>query len=218
MGNRTSRRKTLPDNGIEDKTHIGGEESTHVNKGATCCPSEVTSNTPQISPPDDITEYSKKVFYKFVILHSEMDEMEALRIKNLLQDTFHIKPGLVFAEMPAGQLILQALDDAVNGSAWTIILLTGNLLREAWCEFQSHATLINSIHMSHKHNTVIPIRPKDNYLPRDKTPFPINLINALEEGSSEFTQLVERTFQESVYQKQYAIWKAEKESSGQREL
>ncbi|XP_075692575.1 TIR domain-containing adapter molecule 2-like [Rhinoderma darwinii] len=158
------------------------------------------------SPSED-----QDIFYKFVILHAEIDELEAMRVKNILQDKFNIKPGIIFAEMPAGQQILKNLDNAVNGSAWTILLLTENFLREAWCEFQSHATLINSIHMHHKYNSVIPVRPKDNYLPREKTPFPLKLINALEEGNREFSKQVEKTFRDSLYQKQYDIWKAEKE-------
>ncbi|KAM3938980.1 TIR domain-containing adapter molecule 2 [Leptodactylus fuscus] len=152
------------------------------------------------------------LFYQFVILHAETDELEAIRMKNMLQDKFNIKPGIIFAEMPAGQQILKNLEDAVNGSAWTILLLTENFLRETWCDFQSHATLINSIHMQHKYNSVIPVRPKDNYLPREKTPFALRLINALEEGNPEFPRQVEKTFRDSLYKKQYDIWKSEKES------
>ncbi|XP_071997022.1 TIR domain-containing adapter molecule 2 [Engystomops pustulosus] len=171
-------------------------------------------------PSEDKSTSTKKVseaedgdiFYKFVILHAETDESEAIRVKNLLQDKFNIKPGIIFAEMPAGQQVLKNLDNAVNGSAWTILLLTENFLREAWCEFQSHATLINSIHMHHKYNSVIPVRPKDNYLPREKTPFALRLINALEEGNPEFSKQVTKTFREDLYKKQYEVWEAEKES------
>ncbi|XP_053557543.1 TIR domain-containing adapter molecule 2 [Bombina bombina] len=150
------------------------------------------------------------VFYKFVILHANTDILEALRFKDMLQDTFHIQPGIIFAELPAGQSIMKTLEDAVNSSAWTIILLTENFVRERWCEFQFHATLINSINKLHKYNSVIPLRPGKNYLPREKTPFILKLINALEETNPTFAQHVEKTFQESQYQKQFAIWKDEK--------
>ncbi|XP_018415358.1 PREDICTED: TIR domain-containing adapter molecule 2 [Nanorana parkeri] len=210
MGNINRRRKPPVDAGRTDEIQISKEEPT--------CPSKDNSVTPQMCSSHELYEDNEEVFYKFVILHAETDIHEAIRMKDLLQDTFHIKPGLIFAEMPAGQHILKTLDNAVNGSAWTIILLTENFLKETWCEFQSHATLINSIQMYHKYNTVIPVRPRDNYLPRDKTPFPINLFNALEEKSPEFNWLVERTFQESVYQRHYATWKAEKESMEQREI
>ncbi|XP_053330253.1 TIR domain-containing adapter molecule 2 [Spea bombifrons] len=160
---------------------------------------------------------TEDVFYKFVILHAEADISEALRIKNMLENDFSIKPGIIFAELPAGGYVLKTLDNAVNGSAWTILLLTKNFLTETWCEFQSHATLINSINMCHKYNTVIPVRPKKNYLPRENTPFILKLINALEEGSPGFTQQVQKTFQEQRYLKQHALWKAEKASRDQPE-
>uniref|UniRef100_A0A8C5PKW2 TIR domain-containing adapter molecule 2 n=1 Tax=Leptobrachium leishanense TaxID=445787 RepID=A0A8C5PKW2_9ANUR len=150
------------------------------------------------------------VFYKFVILHAERDIQEAMRIKNMLEEEFQIKPGIIFDDMPAGQHIMKALDNAINGSAWTILLLTENFLKEAWCEFQSHATLMNSINMHHKYNTVIPVRPKKNFLPREKTPFILRLINALEEGRPAFIQQVHKTFQEEMYQKQHSIWRAER--------
>ncbi|KAM5191775.1 TIR domain-containing adapter molecule 2 [Mantella aurantiaca] len=207
MGNIIRRRKPPLDADRAAKIQIIKEEPT--------CPSKDNSVTSQMCPSLGPNEDNEEVFYKFIILHAETDINEAMRMKDLLQDTFHIKPGLIFAEMPAGQHILNTLDNAVNGSAWTIILLTQNFLKETWCEFQSHATLINSINKYHKYNTVIPVRPKDNYLPRDKTPFPINLFNALEEKSPEFNELVERTFQESIYQKHYVTWKAEKESMEQ---
>ncbi|XP_044131848.1 TIR domain-containing adapter molecule 2 isoform X2 [Bufo gargarizans] len=186
---------------------LSTEESNHSNPFRKSSPLETKSTfTAEITKAGDCN-----IFYKFVILHAETDELEAIRVKNMLQDEFNIKPGIIFAEMPAGQQILKNLDDAVNGSAWTILLLTENFLREAWCEFHSHATLINSIYMHHKYNSVIPMRPKDNYLPREKTPFALKLINALEEGNSEFSKQVAKTFRDNLYKKQYNIWKAEKE-------
>ncbi|KAM8960786.1 TIR domain-containing adapter molecule 2 [Pelodytes ibericus] len=160
---------------------------------------------------DGLDNEPEDVFYKFVVLHAETDIQEALRIKNMLEEEFHIKPGIIFAELPAGQHILTALDNAVNGSAWTILLLTENFLTETWCDFQSHATLMNSINRRHKYNTVIPVRPQKKYLSREKTPFVLKLINALEENSPAFAHQVKKTFQDQLYQKQQAIWKAERQ-------
>ncbi|KAM9330933.1 TIR domain-containing adapter molecule 2 [Gastrophryne carolinensis] len=213
MGNSKSRRKPCQHATKDRKIEISMGEAADQTVVSACLSSEDLSIPPQTVSLDSTNEDNEAVFYKFVILHAESDISDALRMKTLLQDTLQVKPGLIFAEMPAGQHILKTLEDAVNGSAWTIILLTENFVKETWCEFQSHAMLINSINNDHKYNTVIPVRPKDNYLPRDRTPFPISLINALEEQNSEFTWLVERTFQESKYQKQYAIWKAEKMSA-----
>lgn len=152
-------------------------------------------------------EAEEGVFLKFVILHAEDDTDEALRVQNLLQDDFGIKPGIIFAEMPGGRQHLQNLDDAVNGSAWTILLLTENFLRDTWCNFQFYTSLMNSVNRQHKYNSVIPMRPLNSPLPRERTPFALQTINALEEESRGFSTQVERIFQESVYKTQQTIWR-----------
>ncbi|XP_058917877.1 TIR domain-containing adapter molecule 2 [Kogia breviceps] len=152
-------------------------------------------------------EAEEEVFLKFVILHAEEDTDEALRVQNLLENDFGIKPGIIFAEMPCGRQHLQNLDDAVNGSAWTILLLTENFLRDTWCKFQFYTSLMNSVNRQHKYNSVIPMRPLRNPLPRERTPFALRTINALEEESRGFPTQVERIFQDSVYRIQQAIWK-----------
>ncbi|XP_015344087.1 TIR domain-containing adapter molecule 2 [Marmota marmota marmota] len=152
-------------------------------------------------------EAEEEVFLKFVILHAEDDTDEALRVQNLLQNDFGIKPGIIFAEMPCGRPHLQNLDDAVNGSAWTILLLTENFLRDTWCNFQFYTSLMNSVNRQHKYNSVIPMRPLNSPLPRERTPFALQTINALEEESRGFSTQVERIFQESVYETQQTIWR-----------
>ncbi|XP_068943956.1 TIR domain-containing adapter molecule 2 [Petaurus breviceps papuanus] len=155
-------------------------------------------------------DLEEEVFFKFVILHAEDDIHEALRVQRMLQNQFGIKPGIIYAEMPCGKQHLQNLDDAVNGSAWTIFLLTENFLRDTWCNFQFYTTLMNSINRKHKYNSVIPMRPLNNPLPRDRTPFALQTIRALEEKSCGFREQVEKIFQDSVYEKQKAIWKDSK--------
>ncbi|XP_072453199.1 TIR domain-containing adapter molecule 2 [Notamacropus eugenii] len=155
-------------------------------------------------------DLEEEVFFKFVILHAEDDTDEALRVQEMLQNQFGIKPGIIYAEMPCGKQHLQNLDDAVNGSAWTIFLLTENFLRDTWCNFQFYTSLMNSINRQHKYNSVIPMRPLNNPLPRDRTPFALQTINALEEKSWGFHKQVEKIFQDSVYEKQKAIWKDSK--------
>lgn len=162
-------------------------------------------------------EDEDEVFLKFVILHAQEDILEALRVQSLLQNDFGIKPGIIFAEMPCGRQHLQNLDDAVNGSAWTILLLTENFLRDTWCRFQFDTSLMNSVNRQHKYNSVIPMRPLHNPLPRERTPLALRSINALEEGSRGFATQVERIFQESVYEAQQVIWK-EMRSAVRRQL
>ncbi|XP_010612439.1 TIR domain-containing adapter molecule 2 [Fukomys damarensis] len=171
------------------------EEQTGEQEGA-----EVEKEIPE-------GEVEEEVFLKFVILHAEDDTEEALRVQELLQDDFGVKPGIIFAEMPGGRQHLQNLDDAVNGSAWTILLLTENFLRDTWCNFQFYTSLMNSVNRQHKYNSVIPMRPLNKPLPRERTPFALQTINALEEESHGFSTQVERIFQDSVYKTQQTIWK-----------
>ncbi|XP_043915043.1 TIR domain-containing adapter molecule 2 [Protopterus annectens] len=147
-----------------------------------------------------------KTFYKFVILHAESDVEEAVRVRNLLEIKFNLKPGIVLAELPSGRHLFDNLSDALNGSAWTVILLTTNFLKETLCEYQSYITLIDSITNQHKSYSVIPIRPSRNPLPRERTPFALQVINALEERSPAFDKQVKKTFQESFYIKQKELW------------
>lgn len=61
------------------------------------------------------------------------------------------------------------------------------------------------------------MRPLNNPLPRERTPFALRTINALEEESRGFPTQVERIFQESVYKTQQTIWK-ETRNTVQRQL
>ncbi|XP_053146688.1 TIR domain-containing adapter molecule 2 [Hemicordylus capensis] len=155
-------------------------------------------------------EEAGEIFYRFVILHADDDVEEAVRVQDLLQNEFCIKPGIVFAEMPSGRHVLENLQEAVNGSAWTIILLTENFLKELWCEFQFHASLFNALTTPHKCNTVIPMRPRNNPLSKERIPFILQTINALHEESPGFSEQVKQTFQESRYRQQQAVWRNEK--------
>ncbi|NP_001279313.1 TIR domain-containing adapter molecule 2 [Callorhinchus milii] len=153
---------------------------------------------------------NEDTFYKFVILHAQNDTDEALRLLNLLENKFQVIPGRLFNDMPAGNQQLQNLSDAVNGSAWTILLLTEDFLSEAWCKFQSYITLMNSLNKQHKYNTVIPVRILNNPLPHKMTPLVIQAINALEEGNPAFDRQVNLTFQDSTYEQQRTIWHRER--------
>uniref|UniRef100_A0A8D0HN63 TIR domain-containing adapter molecule 2 n=1 Tax=Sphenodon punctatus TaxID=8508 RepID=A0A8D0HN63_SPHPU len=172
-------------------------------------PHEVEAAHSEVSKVDSNDEDSEDIFYKFVIFHADSDINEAIRVQNLLQNTFCIKPGIIFAEMPCGRHLLENLNNAVNGSAWTIILLTENFLSEVWYKFQSYASLINALNKPHKYNSFIPMRPLNNPLPRGKMPFVLQTIKVLEEGSPAFAKQVGKIFQESKYRHQQAIWRKE---------
>lgn len=167
---------------------------------------------------DSSDENTGDIFYRFVILHAEDDIDEAVRVQELLQNEFCIKPGIIFSEMPSGRHLLENLQDAMNDSAWTIILLTENFLRELWCEFQVYACLYCSLTKPHKGNTVIPLRPRNTSLPLEKTPLVLRALNALQEDSPGFAAQVKKIFQESSYKQQQTVWKNKQEKEDIQEL
>ncbi|XP_064358039.1 TIR domain-containing adapter molecule 2 [Dromaius novaehollandiae] len=210
MGSTNSKPTLSPDSSKKAKNvSTGQRDSKQVNELCGLS-AEIREPASRSSGVCSSNENIEGVFYKFVILHAENDVDEAIRIQNLLQNKFCIKPGIIFAEMPCGKHILENLSDAVNDSAWTIILLTENFLNGPWCEFQSYTCLVNALNKQHKYNSVIPVRPVNNPLPREKIPFALQAINALEEDSPGFAKQVERIFQESTYRQQREIWRRER--------
>ncbi|XP_061480369.1 TIR domain-containing adapter molecule 2 [Rhineura floridana] len=221
MGNDNSKRTSPfpPRNSVKDNCRSTGQKGFKQKlKRCELSLSVETSgyvNSQEIHSSD---EDAGDTFYRFVILHAEDDVEEAVRVQDLLQNEFCIKPGIIFAEMPSGRHLLENLNDAMNGSAWTIILLTENFLSELWCEFQSYTSLFSALTMPHKGNTVIPMRPRNNPLPRDRTPFILQSINALQEDSPGFAQQVKKTFEESRYRQQLEIWRYEKKKREAQKL
>ena len=110
--------------------------------------------------------------------HTESDTTEATSSSRiiyssllcLLENDFGIKPGIIFAEMPCGRQHLQNLDDAINGSAWTILLLTENFLRDTWCKFQFYSSLMNSVTDSTSTTPSSPCSPWTNPCPERGLP------------------------------------------------
>ncbi|KAG8130822.1 hypothetical protein E2320_017380 [Naja naja] len=156
------------------------------------------------------SDESEDGFYRFVILHAEEDIEEAIRVQDLLQNEYCIKPGIIFAEMPSGRHLLENLTDAINDSAWIIILLTENFVRDLWYEFQSYTSLLGALIIPHKHNSVIPMRPRNRPLPWERTPFILRCVNILQEDSPGFSVQVKKTFQEAQYRQQEKVWRYER--------
>ncbi|XP_053263955.1 TIR domain-containing adapter molecule 2 [Podarcis raffonei] len=221
MGNGNSKRTFpfSPRNGVKDnRTNPGQEGFKQKPKTFKLSLGEETSgdtNTEEIHSSD---EDAGDVFYRFVVLHAEEDVEEAARVQDLLQNEFCIKPGIIFAEMPGGRHLFENLKDAMNGSAWIIILLTENFLSELWCEFQFCTCLFSALTIPHKGYTVIPMRPRNNPLPRERTPFILQTINTLQEDSPGFAQQVKNIFQDSRYRQQQAIWQYEKKKEEVQKL
>uniref|UniRef100_A0A2D4NRZ9 TIR domain-containing adapter molecule 2 n=1 Tax=Micrurus surinamensis TaxID=129470 RepID=A0A2D4NRZ9_MICSU len=203
MGNNISRRiyPSFLKNRMKPKCASRNEHHLNLNSTLENCSH---SSTQDVNASSDESEDE---FYRFVILHAEEDIEEAIRVQGLLQNEYCIKPGIIFAEMPSGRHLLENLTDAINDSAWIIILLTENFLRDLWCEFQSYTSLFGALTIPHKHNSVIPFRPRNRPLPCERTPFILQYVNILQEDSPGFSVQVKKTFQEAQYRQQEKMWR-----------
>ena len=103
------------------RTGLGGSKPINELSGLSAAIREPTRRPSGVCSSNETTE---AVFCKLVMLCADNDADEAIQIQNLLQYVFCIKSGIVFAVMPCSEHVLENFSDAVNGSAWTIMLLT----------------------------------------------------------------------------------------------
>ncbi|GLD58576.1 TIR domain-containing adapter molecule 1-like protein [Lates japonicus] len=127
-------------------------------------------------------EEEEEIFYAFVILHAPEDGDMAERIKEKLESVACCD-GATFADDFAipGKSTLKSVEDAINNSAFTLLLLTCNFSTRME-EVETDSALINSINKKYKHNTVVPLLPRENCMPKQDIPMILRTINPLEEN------------------------------------
>ena len=148
----------------------------------------------------------KKKFFTFVVLHAWEDEHIACRIKDLLEN-MGVPNGATFCEdfLVAGHNQLTCFQDAMENSAFLILLLTKNFLCHQ-CMFQTNSALMESIQRPSKHNSVIPFVPKENPLERSQIPSMLSVLVALDENSPVFARTVQNTFTPEKINERKAMW------------
>lgn len=146
-------------------------------------------------------------FFSFVIFHAPKDQETATRVCNDLEH-LGVGRGTTFCEgfETPGVSPLNCLEDAVENSAYIVLLLTNAFLETTWIGFQSTTAMMNSIQNAEKQWTVIPFYPKLNK-PDGKIPIWIQNLLALDENSPLFTKKVYKTFRKDVIEKQYQCWR-----------
>ncbi|XP_069592182.1 uncharacterized protein C3orf18 homolog isoform X1 [Ranitomeya imitator] len=174
-------------------------------------PPSVSDLPPSVSDLSSFPPYllpSSVKFFSFVILHVPEDEEEAQRVCAVLHH-LQIVNGTTFCEgfETAGQSPLRCLEDAVENSAYVVLLLTDNFVSR-WGEFQTNVVLMNSIQDQKKGGTVIPLIPRFN--PAKRTmPLPLRALTRLEEKSALFKTKVQITFKEDEIKMQREEWERE---------
>ncbi|KAK2822320.1 hypothetical protein Q5P01_022385 [Channa striata] len=161
-------------------------------------------------------EEEEAIFYPFVILHAPEDEDMAQSIREKLEKVIGSE-GAIFCDDFAipGKSTLSCVEDAINNSAFTVLLLTHNF-NTRLLEMKTNSALINSINKTHKYNTVIPLLPQENAMPKQNIPIILQAIVPLEECRN-FEKKLKRTMTPACIKKQKNIWVEEKRVKAQIE-
>ncbi|XP_037538211.1 TIR domain-containing adapter molecule 1 [Nematolebias whitei] len=159
---------------------------------------------PVLKNPHGPDEEEEEIFYTFVILHAPEDEELAERMKEKLEAV--VGEGATFSDGFAipGKSKLKCVEDAVENSAFTFLLLTTNF-NTKMLEVETNMALINSIHNEHKFNTVIPLLPEDNCMPRKSIPTVLQTLMPLDLKKS-FQRKLQKALSPAKIQTQRRIW------------
>lgn len=165
----------------------------------------------KMTDPDEIHESKcaeddeEAIFYAFVILHAPEDEDVALSMKERLEGVVGME-GAIFSDNFAipGKSTLRCVEDAINNSAFTVLLLTRNF-NTRMLELKTNSALISSINEKHKYNTVIPLLPRENCMPRHNMPVALQTIVPLEDNRN-FERKVQRAISPAKLQRIKNIW------------
>ncbi|XP_048470028.1 TIR domain-containing adapter molecule 1 [Rhincodon typus] len=189
-------------------SHDPSPEATKLLTSDQLNSSETMSRKFSLSAPPHLSdeEIFENKFYSFVVLHAredaEMAESVQLRLESLIK-----MEGATFSEefsLP-GQCPIKCIEDAVNNSAFTILLLTHNF-NSHWEEYETNSVLMHSIRNEHKYNTVIPLLPKKNRMCKNNIPFALTAINSLDENSRHFERHIRKTFTWDVLERHKKSW------------
>ncbi|KFQ17041.1 TIR domain-containing adapter molecule 1, partial [Merops nubicus] len=167
------------------------------------CPPPLRTVEPvPTSQPDS----AERKFFTFVVLHASKDEIVAHRVKNLLEN-LGVPNGATLCEdfSIAGHSHLTCFQDAMENSAFIILLLTKNFLCNL-CMFQTDTALMESILNPSKHHSVIPFVPKENPLERSQIPSTLGGLIPLDENSPLFPRTVQNTFSASRINAKKVLW------------
>ncbi|KAG2464330.1 TIR domain-containing adapter molecule 1 [Polypterus senegalus] len=152
-------------------------------------------------------------FFSFVLLHAPEDAEQAEEVQETLERLGAGK-GATFSqdfEQP-GKCRLSCLQEAVNKSAFTVILLTRNF-NSRWAAYKTNSVLTESIENRHKYNTVIPFKPKKRCASPNDIPYALRCINPLDEKKPGFEKKVKKTFDKNTIESQRSLWLQEQRIS-----
>lgn len=157
------------------------------------------------------------IFYAFVILHAPEDADMADSMREKMEKVIG-QEGATFSDdfATAGKSTLRCVEDAINNTAFTILLLTRNFNTHMQ-DLETNSALLNSVNKKHKHNTVIPLLPQHNAISRKDIPLVLQTIVPLVEDRS-FEKKVRRSMSPANIRKQQKMWLEEQKVKRQVRL
>ncbi|XP_054889829.1 TIR domain-containing adapter molecule 1 [Poeciliopsis prolifica] len=169
-----------------------------------------------INKVDEEEDEEEDTFYAFVILHAPEDSDVAESMKQKFEAVIGTS-GATFSEEFAipGKSTLRCVEDAVNNSAFTFLLLTRNF-NSQMVEMKTNIALVNSINNAHKYNTVIPLLPRENCMPENQIPITLKTLVPLDERRN-FERKLKKAFNKAIIEKQRKIWVQEQRMKSLRE-
>ncbi|XP_028296624.1 TIR domain-containing adapter molecule 1 [Gouania willdenowi] len=168
---------------------------------------------PKETQEEEEVEEEEEVFYAFVIFHAREDSDTALRLKEKVETIIKCE-GATFSEdfCVPGKHTLACVEDAVNNSAFSFLLLTRHFNTSRLLEVKTNMALMNSINKQHKFNTVIPLLPRRNALEPQNLPLVLSSLVPLEENKN-FDKKVLKLMSPATIRRQRITWTKERRSS-----
>lgn len=178
-------------------------------------PSTLPSAGPASSspcPPSPELESEQK-FYNFVVLHVAADEHIALRVRERLE-ALGVPDGATFCEdfQVPGRGELRCLQDAIDHSAFTVLLLTPNFDCRLG-RHQASQSLMSSLTRRGWHDCVVPFLPLESSRAQ-LSPHTSSLLTGLvwlDERSQIFARRVANTFKPQRLRARKAHWRKEQD-------
>ncbi|XP_046494562.1 TIR domain-containing adapter molecule 1 [Equus quagga] len=169
-------------------------------------------------PASPEAQPSEQKFYNFVVLHAGADEPIALRVRERLE-ALGVPDGATFCEdfQVPGRGALRCLQDAIDHSAFTILLLTANFD----CRMSLHQVsqaLMSSLTRHGWQDCVVPFLPLESS-PAQLSPDTASLLASLvwlDEHSRIFPRKVASTFKPQQLRARRANWRREQDARALR--
>ncbi|RXN20798.1 TIR domain-containing adapter molecule 1-like protein [Labeo rohita] len=186
---------STPNNGEKLKA----QPLTANNHKPTTQPNSFRSPEPSESDVDE-------TFYDFVILHEAEDADEAHRLRDKLERIIR-GVGATFSDdfAEAGRSTLRCLEDAIENSAFTLLLLTQNF-NSNLSAASADSAIVNSLENHHKMNSVIPLLPRENRLLRKSFPLVLQTKVPLDESNRTFERNALKAIAPEKVAAQKKIW------------